>query len=165
MATEQRLSEVGPEQAKPGSRLGSEPESDQESGQLFEGGACPDCAAAKVADALMGREAIPAEDNPDDPGAPRRRRLARATLDKWHGEPDEQENAVSNLLFREQRRGIDALEDAVQDVLTEEGVRRAAEGAEDNSAPMDAGRLRIRLMNRYRKHLEAGRDLNGKSRA
>lgn len=113
----------------------------------------------------MGREAIPAEDNPDDPGAPRRRRLARATLDKWHGEPDEQENAVSNLLFREQRRGIDALEDAVQEVLTEANVLAAANGDAQNAAPMDAGRLRIRLMNQYRKHFEAGRDLNGKSQA
>ena len=135
--------------------------------------ACPDCAAARVADSLMGREAIPHADSEDNPGGPRRRRLARATLDKWHGEPDEQENAVTDLLFHERQRGIDALEDAIQDVLTAENVRRAADGTPDDvevtagqwGVHMDAGRLRVRLMKRFFEHLAGGRDLNGKARA
>lgn len=163
MATEQRLSEAGPEQAKQGSGLGSEPESEAEIRALREALADAEERAGNLAvvDALMGREIVV---NEEDPDTARWRRVARSVLEKWHGEPAEQENAVVELLFRERQRGRGAAEDAVQDALTEENVLAAVNGDVQNSAPMDAGRLRIRVLKGYFKHHAAGRDLEGKPR-
>lgn len=83
-------------------------------------------------------------------------------LEKWHAEPHEQENAVVTLLFRERQRSRDAAEFAIQDVLTEENVRAALEGTEQNGAPMDVPRLRIRALKRFHEHQAAGTDLSGK---
>lgn len=118
--------------------------------------------ALGMAEMLMGREIIVDDEDPDEA---RWRRVARAVLEKWHGEPYEQENAVVELLFRERQRGRSAAEDAVQDVLTEEAVRRAIDGTVENGAPMDVPRLRVRVMKRYFEHHSAGRDLEGKPRA
>jgi len=124
----------------------------------------------ELAEAIMGNEITPNEEDPDEP---RWLRAARATLEKWHGESHEQEAAVATLLFRERQRGRDAMRDTVQEVVTGANVRRVADGIPDDvevvagewGANMDAGRLRTLLMERFFEHQDAGRDLSGKPRA
>lgn len=124
----------------------------------------------ELAEILMGDEIVKGAEDPDET---RWHREARSVLEKWHGEPREQEGAVTELLFRERQRGRNAMRDAVVEVVTGASVRRAVDGIPDDvevtagewGVHMDAGRLKTRLIERYFDHHKAGRDLSGNPRA